>query len=113
MFYFSPLLFFILNLKTISLDEIFKTIIISYYDDKKKYEELIKWCDNQFLLELFNSYFGSSMENFDEIELLFKSLIFSYFASDRYIFFIFNASCAIISLLSQIIVGSTCISISA
>ena len=31
----------LLNIKTISLDEIFKTIIISYYDDKKKYEDLI------------------------------------------------------------------------
>lgn len=72
----------LLNLKTISLDEIFKTIIISYYDDKKKYDELIKWSDNEFLLELFNNYFGASMSDLDDIELLFKSLIFSYFASD-------------------------------
>lgn len=72
----------LLNIKTISLDEIFKNIIINYYDDKKKYEELIKWCDNEFLLNLFNNYFGASITNFDEIELLFKSLVFSYFASD-------------------------------
>lgn len=72
----------LLNIKTISLDEIFKTIIISYYDDKKKYEDLIKWSDDEFLIELFNSYFGSSLSDLDEIELLFKSLIFTYFASD-------------------------------
>src|SRR5574344_698024 len=35
----------LLNIKGISLDEIFKNIIISYYDDKKKFEELIKWSD--------------------------------------------------------------------
>ena len=72
----------LLNIKTISLDEIFKNIIISYYDDKKKYEELLKWSDNEFLIELFNSYFGSTLSDLNEIELLFKSLIFSYFASD-------------------------------
>ena len=72
----------LLNIKTISLDEIFKTIIISYYDDKKKYEDLIKWSDEEFLIELFNSYFGTSLSDLDEIELLFKSLIFTYFASD-------------------------------
>lgn len=72
----------LLNIKTISLDELFKNIIVSYYDDRKKYDELIKWCDNEFLLNLFNNYFGASITNFDEIELLFKSLVFSYFASD-------------------------------
>ena len=72
----------LLNLKSISLDEIFKNIIICYYDDKKKFDELIKWCDKEYLVDLFNNYFGSTITDLDDIELLFKSLIFSYFASD-------------------------------
>lgn len=72
----------LLNIKGISLDEIFKNIIISYYDDKKKFEELIKWSDEKYFFDMINNYFGSTIESLDELDILFKSLIFTYFASD-------------------------------
>ena len=74
----------LLNIKSISLDEIFKNIIISYYSDKKKYDDFIKWSDNDYVIDLINSYFGASLTTLDNIENFFKSLIFTYFASDLY-----------------------------
>lgn len=72
----------LLNIKTINLDEILKAIVIGYYEDEKKIEDLFKLGDSAFIIDLINKYFGSTIKDETELELLFKSLVFSYFASD-------------------------------
>ena len=72
----------LLNIKTINLDEILKAIVIGYYEDEKKIEDLFKLGDSTFIIDLINKYFGSTIKDESELELLFKSLVFSYFASD-------------------------------
>jgi len=72
----------LLNIKSISIDEILKNIIKCYYEDNKKLEDLFKLSNTEYLLDLINKYFGSSIKGIEDLESLFKSLIFSYFASD-------------------------------
>ncbi|MGI6330049.1 MAG: BREX-1 system phosphatase PglZ type A [Bacilli bacterium] len=72
----------LLNIKSINTDDILKNIIKVYYSDKECYEDLFKFGNKEFILNLFNSYFGSNINDVEEIEDLFKSLLFTYFASN-------------------------------
>ena len=71
----------LLGIKSINIDDIIKNIIRVYYDDKKKYEALFKFGNEEFLLNLINSYFGSKITSSEEMEYVFKSLVFTYFAA--------------------------------
>lgn len=72
----------LLNLKTISVDEIIKSIIINSFEDEKVIDTLFKFGDSDYIYGLINNYFGSDIKTQDELPMLYKSLIFSYFASD-------------------------------
>ena len=72
----------LLNIKSINEDEILKEIIKDYYEDKKRYEELFKFGSEEFIIELFNSSFGSKINSYEELPELYKSLIFTYFAAN-------------------------------
>ena len=71
----------LLNIKSTNEDEILKAIIKCYYDDQKKYEELFKFGNDEFILSLFNNDFGSSITSYKELPEVYKSLIFTYFAN--------------------------------
>ena len=71
----------LLGIKSINIDDIIKNIIRVYYDDKKKYEALFKFGNEEFILNLINSYFGSKVASPDDMENVFKSLVFTYFAA--------------------------------
>ena len=71
----------LLGIKSINIDDIIKNIIKIYYDDKKRYESLFKFGNEEFILNLINKYFGSKMNSTEEIENVFKSLVFTYFAA--------------------------------
>ena len=45
----------LLNIKTINLDEILKAIVIGYYEDEKKIEDLFKLGDSAFIIDLINT----------------------------------------------------------
>lgn len=70
----------LLGIKTINIDDIIKAIIKAYYDDKKKLETLCKFGSEKFVVKLINNYFGCKIRIIDEIEDVFKSLVFTYFA---------------------------------
>lgn len=70
-----------LNIKSINEDEILKEIIKYYFEDEKKYEELFKFGSEEFILNLFNDTFGSSINSYAELPELYKSLVFTYFAT--------------------------------
>lgn len=72
----------LLNLKTISIDEIIKNIIIDSFEDEKTLDTLFKFGDQDYICSLINSYFGSEVKSQEDLPMLYKSLIFSYFASD-------------------------------
>ena len=72
----------LLNIKSINEDEILKEIIKDYYEDKKRYEELFKFGSEEYIIELFNSSFGSKINSYEELPELYKSLIFTYFATN-------------------------------
>ncbi len=69
----------LLGIKSINIDDIIKNIIKIYYDDKKKYETLFKFGNEEFILNLINNYFGSKMTSSEDMENVFKSLVFTYF----------------------------------
>ena len=71
----------LLNIKTINEDAILKNIVKLYFDEKKKYEELFKFGDKEFIIGMFNHTFGSSIEKYGELPDVYKSLVFTYFAS--------------------------------
>ena len=71
----------LLGIKSINVDDIIKNIIKIYYDDKKRYESLFKFGNEEFILNLINKYFGSKINSTEEIENVFKSLVFTYFAA--------------------------------
>lgn len=71
----------LLGIKSINIDDIIKNIIKIYYDDKKKYEALFKFGNEEFILNLINNYFGSKITSSEDMEYVFKSLIFTYFAA--------------------------------
>ena len=71
----------ILGIKSIKIEDILKSIIVAYYNKEKSIDELLKFSDSDKLLESINQTFGSSIKSFDEIETLFNSLVFTYFAS--------------------------------
>ena len=71
----------LLGIKSINIDDIIKNIIKIYYDDEKKYEALFKFGNEEFILDLINKYFGSKITSNEEIENVFKSLVFTYFAA--------------------------------
>ena len=71
----------LLGIKTINIDDIIKNIIKIYYDDRKKYEALFKFGNEEFILNLINKYFGSKINSTEEMENVFKSLVFTYFAA--------------------------------
>lgn len=71
----------LLNIKSINEDEILKEILKCYYEDKKKYEELFKFGSEEFILNLFNNTFGTSISSSEELPEVYKSLIFTYFAT--------------------------------
>ena len=70
-----------LNIKSINEDEILKEIIKYYFEDEKKYKELFKFGSEEFILNLFNDTFGSSINSYAELPELYKSLVFTYFAT--------------------------------
>ena len=74
----------LLGIKSINIDDIIKNIIKIYYDDKKKYEALFKFGNEEFILNLINNYFGSKITSPEDIEYVFKSLVFTYFAASIY-----------------------------
>ena len=70
-----------LNIKSINEDDILKEIIKYYFEDDKKYEELFKFGSEEFILRLFNDTFGSSVSSYEELPEVYKSLVFTYFAT--------------------------------
>ena len=70
-----------LNIKSINEDDILKEIIRNYFEDDKKYEELFKFGSEEFILGLFNETFGSSVSSYEELPEVYKSLVFTYFAT--------------------------------
>ncbi len=71
----------LLGIKSINIDDIIKNIIKIYYDDEKKYEALFKFGNEEFILDLINNYFGSKITSSEDMESVFKSLVFTYFAA--------------------------------
>lgn len=71
----------LVNLKTINEDDILKNIVKLYFEDEKKYEELFKFGDEEFIVGMFNHTFGSSITKYEELPDVYKSLVFTYFAS--------------------------------
>ena len=71
----------LLNIKSINEDEILKEILKCYYEDQKRYEELFKFGSEEFILNLFNNTFGTSISSPEELPEVYKSLIFTYFAT--------------------------------
>lgn len=71
----------LLNIKSINEDEILKEIVKYYFEDEKKYEELFKFGNEEFILSLFNNTFGVSVDSYEELEEVYKSLVFTYFAT--------------------------------
>ena len=71
----------LLNIKSINEDEILKEILKCYYEDQKRYEELFKFGNEEFILSLFNTTFGTSISSSEELPEVYKSLIFTYFAT--------------------------------
>lgn len=70
-----------LGIKSINLDDILKEIIRFYFVEEKKYEELFKYADEEFILSLFNDTFGTSIKSYEELNDVYKSLVFTYFAT--------------------------------
>lgn len=70
-----------LGIKSINLDDILKEIIRFYFAEEKKYEELFKYADEEFILSLFNDTFGTSIKSYEELNDVYKSLVFTYFAT--------------------------------
>lgn len=70
-----------LNIKSINEDDILKEIIKYYFEDDKKYEELFKFGSEEFILGLFKDTFGSSVNSYEELPEVYKSLVFTYFAT--------------------------------
>ena len=71
----------LLDVKTINIDEILKNIIRVYYEDKKKYDALLKFGNEKFIFDMINNYFGSRLLYSEDMDNMFKSLIFTYFAT--------------------------------
>ena len=71
----------LLNIKSINEDEILKEIVKYYFEDEKKYEELFKFGNEEFILGLFNDTFGVSVNSYEELQEVYKSLVFTYFAT--------------------------------
>lgn len=71
----------LLNIKSINEDEILKEILKCYYEDQKRYEELFKFGSEEFILSLFNNTFGTSISSSEELPEVYKSLLFTYFAT--------------------------------
>ena len=71
----------LLNIKSINEDEILKEIVKYYFEDEKKYEELFKFGNEEFILSLFNDTFGVSVDSYEELQEVYKSLVFTYFAT--------------------------------
>ena len=71
----------LLNIKSINEDEILKEILKCYYEDQKRYEELFKFGSEEFILNLFNNTLGTSISSSEELPEVYKSLIFTYFAT--------------------------------
>ena len=71
-----------LEIKSINEDDILKNIIRLYFEDTKKYENLFKFGNEEFIIRIFNHTFGSSIKSSDELPEVYKSLVFTYFASN-------------------------------
>ncbi|MEG0577265.1 MAG: BREX-1 system phosphatase PglZ type A, partial [Bacilli bacterium] len=88
----------LLNIKATNIDDILKNLLKFYYTDLKKYDEIFKYGNEKFILELFNNYFGSKIETRNDLPDVYKSLIFTYFATsikdikkvDRYSKYLLN-----------------------
>jgi len=70
-----------LNIKSINEDDILKEVIRNYFEDEKRYGELFKFGSEEFILGLFNDTFGSSVSSYEELPEVYKSLVFTYFAT--------------------------------
>ena len=71
----------LLEIKSISEDDILKSIIKLFFEDSKKYENLFKFGNEEFIINLFNHTFGSSIKSSKELPEVYKALVFTYFAS--------------------------------
>ncbi|MBR4003951.1 MAG: BREX-1 system phosphatase PglZ type A [Clostridia bacterium] len=71
----------LLNIKSINEDEILKEIVKYNFEDEKKYEELFKFGNEEFILGIFNDTFGVSINSYEELQEVYKSLVFTYFAT--------------------------------
>jgi uncharacterized protein (TIGR02687 family) len=71
----------LLGVKSINLDDILKALIKDFYEGSKKIEELEKFGDINKLFEIINSSFGSNIKSVDELDYLFKGLVFTQFVS--------------------------------
>lgn len=72
----------LLGIKTINTDEIIKNIFKLYFTDQEKLLDVFKFGDEKFIFSLLNKTFGTNAANFEELNGVFKSLVFTYFASD-------------------------------
>lgn len=72
----------LLEIKSINEDDILKNIIRLYFEDTKKYENLFKFGNEEFIIRIFNHTFGRSIKSSDELPEVYKSLVFTYFASN-------------------------------
>lgn len=72
----------LLNIKSITEDDILKNIMLAYYNDSKKIEDLAKFGDENFIFELFKKNLGCDIKESSELDDYFKSLVFTYFAYD-------------------------------
>ena len=71
-----------LGIKSIKIDDLLKNIVLLYFEDEKKLDEVFKYCDESFIYDTFNQEFGSKISNYEDFDGLFKSLIFTYFVSN-------------------------------
>ena len=71
----------LLGIKSINEDDILKSIIRLYFEDSKKFDELFKFGNKEFIFNLFKSNFGCLLDKIDDIKDVLKSLVFTYFAS--------------------------------
>ena len=71
----------LLNIKSINEDEILKEILKCYYEDQKRYEELFKFGSEEFIVSVFNNTYGTRISSSEELPEVYKSLIFTYFAT--------------------------------
>lgn len=75
----------LLGIKTIQIEEIIKNILIEYLENSKKYEELVKYGNKKFVINLLNEYFGAEIKKYEDLPTLMNSIILTFFESNSYV----------------------------